>query len=84
LSDIDSQIRELESLRAKEHANGASSRDLIAPVKSLPVELLVEIFSLSILDASLSGTPDSKMDIYTLSQVCHHWKQVSHGTPAFW
>ncbi|KAJ7715574.1 hypothetical protein DFH07DRAFT_974139 [Mycena maculata] len=78
---IDSQIRELESLRAEEHANGASLRDLIAPVKSLPAG---RNFSLSILDASRSGIPDPKMDIFALSQVCHHWRQVSHGTPAFW
>ncbi|KAJ7481207.1 hypothetical protein B0H11DRAFT_1724470, partial [Mycena galericulata] len=76
ISGIDTQIRDLQSRRATEHSNLVSLQHLTAP-NSLPPELLGEIFS-------LSTGPGKDLDITSLSQVCHYWRQVAHSTPGFW
>ncbi|KAJ7137749.1 hypothetical protein C8R44DRAFT_727962 [Mycena epipterygia] len=82
ISGIDSQMRDLECLRAKEHSTIAFLRRLRAPapIDRLPAELVVEVFLFST-DKQFNERP---MKIIRLSQVCHYWRQVAHSTSRFW
>ncbi|KAF7365496.1 hypothetical protein MVEN_00422600 [Mycena venus] len=77
-SSLESQITALIELRDRERAISAALQYLISPIRTLPVELLVEIFSLAIRD-------DTHIkDAFRISQVCVDWRHVAHNTPRFW
>ncbi|KAF7357630.1 hypothetical protein MSAN_01359500 [Mycena sanguinolenta] len=47
-------------------------------IDSIPIELLVGIFKLSIHDNThVEG-------VFRISQVCSHWRQATHNTPCLW
>ncbi|KAJ7264900.1 hypothetical protein B0H12DRAFT_1230548 [Mycena haematopus] len=75
---LESQITALIELRDRERTCVATLRDLISPIHTLPVELLAEIFELTIRD-------DNHIeDVFRASQVCSDWRQVAHSTPQLW
>ncbi|KAJ7251150.1 hypothetical protein B0H12DRAFT_994479, partial [Mycena haematopus] len=74
---LESQINALVELRDRERACVAALRHLISPIHTLPVELLAQIFELAIRDYI-------PKDLFRISQVCSHWRQVSHSTPRLW
>ncbi|KAJ7863456.1 hypothetical protein B0H14DRAFT_3607711 [Mycena olivaceomarginata] len=80
IEELELKIASLESLelRDHEHARIAALRYLITPIRTLPVELLAEIFDLAIHD-------DTHIkDAFRVSQVCSDWRRVAHGTPRLW
>ncbi|KAJ7366382.1 hypothetical protein DFH08DRAFT_1071905 [Mycena albidolilacea] len=80
VEESESKIASLESLelREREHACVAALRYLISPIRTLPVELLSEIFGLAIHD-------DTHIkDAFRVSQVCSDWRRVAHCTPELW
>ncbi|KAJ7268098.1 hypothetical protein B0H12DRAFT_1229746 [Mycena haematopus] len=74
---LESQISALIELRDREHACIAALRHLISPIHTLPVELLAEIFQLTIRDYM-------SKDVFRISHVCSDWRQVAHSTPRLW
>ncbi|KAJ7863457.1 hypothetical protein B0H14DRAFT_468426 [Mycena olivaceomarginata] len=80
IEESESKITALESLelREREHACVAALRYLITPIRTLPVELLSEIFGLAIHDNT------HIKDAFRVSQVCSDWRQIAHGTPELW
>ncbi|KAJ7162987.1 hypothetical protein C8R46DRAFT_1281202 [Mycena filopes] len=52
----------------------------LSPVQRLPVELLAEIFSLTIRDKD----PEHFQDAYRVYHVCSQWQQVAATTPRLW
>ncbi|KAF8208537.1 hypothetical protein K438DRAFT_1812397 [Mycena galopus ATCC 62051] len=50
----------------------------ISPIRALPVELLAEIFKLTIHD------PTHIKDAFRVSQVCADWRQIAQSTPQLW
>ncbi|KAJ7366388.1 hypothetical protein DFH08DRAFT_167048 [Mycena albidolilacea] len=80
IEESESQIASLESLelREREHAYVVALRYLISPIRTLPVELLSEIFGLAIHDDT------HIQDAFRVSQVCSDWRRVAHGTPELW
>ncbi|KAJ7366390.1 hypothetical protein DFH08DRAFT_1071913 [Mycena albidolilacea] len=80
IEESESKIVSLESLelREREHACVAALRYLMSPIRTLPVELLTEIFGLAIHD-------DTHIeDAFRVSQVCSDWRRVAHCTPELW
>ncbi|KAJ6466274.1 hypothetical protein C8R45DRAFT_1219390 [Mycena sanguinolenta] len=78
ISSLYSKIRALVKLRDSQRACVLALRYIIAPIRTLPLELLTEIFDLTI-------EPDTHIrDAHRISQVCSHWRQVAHGTPRLW
>ncbi|KAJ7811629.1 hypothetical protein B0H14DRAFT_1469627 [Mycena olivaceomarginata] len=73
-----SQIATLTELRERECAAGAALRFLIAPIRTIPVELLAEIFVLTIRESS------HIQDAFAVSHVCCHWRQIANNTPRLW
>ncbi|KAF7363978.1 F-box domain-containing protein [Mycena sanguinolenta] len=78
LASLESQISALIELRDRERTCVATLKDLIAPIHTLPVELLPEIFEVAIRAES------HVEDALQISQVCSGWRQVSHSTPRLW
>ncbi|KAJ7982919.1 hypothetical protein DFH06DRAFT_712552 [Mycena polygramma] len=80
IAALEAQLATLAELRDRERATVAALRDLIAPVRKLPVELLVEILILSV---HLTDSRHTK-DAFRVAQVCSRWRRVAHTTPRLW
>ncbi|KAJ7727352.1 hypothetical protein B0H16DRAFT_257110, partial [Mycena metata] len=102
LASLESQIAELELAESKaalasssllqqrdrERITAAVLRHLVSPIRSLPVELLAEIFSLTI-DKEADSFRNSHYtwhtrDAYRVSHVCSEWQQIALSTPQLW
>ncbi|KAF7357613.1 hypothetical protein MSAN_01357700 [Mycena sanguinolenta] len=75
---LDSQIDALIELRDSQRACVLALRYIISPIRTLPVELLVEIFDLAIQDYTHIE------DVHLISQVCSYWRSVAQSTPRLW
>ncbi|KAJ7648095.1 hypothetical protein FB45DRAFT_895236 [Roridomyces roridus] len=98
LERYDAEIARLESLRQQIMTNRDALQRLYmhaknildTPVRRLPDELLVDILQRCRLGADTPFNKASEMrrlaggPLVMLSQVCAHWRNVIHGTPAFW
>ena len=81
-SIIDRDIDRLQgSIRNLEDSIQAlkSRRNALSPISRLPVEILCNIFSLSILCSPVC--PESWTNF---SQVSHHWRSLALGAPELW
>ncbi|KAJ7893729.1 hypothetical protein B0H14DRAFT_2684575 [Mycena olivaceomarginata] len=86
LASIEAQIAALLERRDCERATGFTLRALIAPIRSLPTELLAEIFMLSI-RAPIPGQWSRQpyiQDAFRMAHVSSHWRRVAVGTPRLW
>ncbi|KAJ7082969.1 hypothetical protein C8R44DRAFT_58137 [Mycena epipterygia] len=79
IARIDSQIKDLMCLRDRERGLITALRLVIAPIRKLPSELLVQIFL-----HSLSSFRPSIKDVLKLCHVCALWKQLAYRTPGLW
>ncbi|KAF7357521.1 hypothetical protein MSAN_01348400 [Mycena sanguinolenta] len=81
--DIISQIDTLVGLRDRERVCLDVLRHIISPIRTLPIELLAEIFELTIDDES--HFEDTYVeDTYRISQICSDWRVIAHATPRLW
>ncbi|KAJ7692779.1 hypothetical protein B0H16DRAFT_919467 [Mycena metata] len=74
--------------RDRERITAAVLRHLVSPIRSLPVELLAEIFSLTI-DKEADDFRNSHYTrhfryAYRVSHVCSEWQQIALSTPQLW
>lgn len=84
LLQINKDLEQLEKLIAKRLADRDSilermevNRSLIAPIRSLPSEILGMIFF------EYAADPDNFFP-HILALVCRRWRDVTYGTPAVW
>ncbi|KAJ7727350.1 hypothetical protein B0H16DRAFT_1894453 [Mycena metata] len=97
LASLESKIAELIEQRERERITAVILRHLVAPIRSLPVELLAEIFLLTIhhKESDFLGTlgdeesdflnkPWHFRDAYRVSHVCSEWLQITLSTPQLW
>ncbi|KAJ7776771.1 hypothetical protein DFH07DRAFT_978851, partial [Mycena maculata] len=61
----------------------ASLKQVIAPIRKLPAELLVQIF-LCTIDPYSTPLGSSNKDVLVLCGVCAHWRQLVCTTPQLW
>ncbi|KAJ6466017.1 hypothetical protein C8R47DRAFT_1224150 [Mycena vitilis] len=80
IAALEEQVAARAELRDRERATIAALRYLIAPIRKLPVELLVEILLFSI---HLTDSRHTK-DAFKVAQVCSRWRRVAHSTPRLW
>ncbi|KAJ7706697.1 hypothetical protein B0H17DRAFT_1174756 [Mycena rosella] len=78
IEEIDSQIRDLLYQRDQEHSLITALKLVIAPIRKVPVELLVEIFHQALWWSS------TLKKVLALSHVCVFWRRVACKTPALW
>jgi hypothetical protein len=81
---IDAEIKTLErSIRALKHR-----RNALAPVSSLPTEVILTIFTLLRTPGELPFfIPDKKPDHpewLRVAHVCHQWREIALRHPLFW
>ncbi|KAJ7606075.1 hypothetical protein FB45DRAFT_462850 [Roridomyces roridus] len=88
---IESQIRDLLRLRDRERGVIASLKQVISPIRKLPAELLVEIFSIVAGVGTTEpewllrrSTSPALRKVLVISQVCAHWRQLACTTPQLW
>ncbi|KAF8259748.1 hypothetical protein EI94DRAFT_1614380, partial [Lactarius quietus] len=75
---IDAEIKSLEeSIHALKHR-----RNALAPISSLPTEIMASIFFLLRLPARYEE-PDIR-DALCVTHVCHRWREISLDSPLFW
>ncbi|KAE9404459.1 hypothetical protein BT96DRAFT_916810 [Gymnopus androsaceus JB14] len=72
-----SQISELTHAKLVEIA---SLRNVLAPVRRVPLEILTEIFELVSKDPRWKIVPH----MFILSSVCMAWRKAAHATPRLW
>ncbi|KAK7048004.1 F-box domain-containing protein [Favolaschia claudopus] len=80
IASLESQIDALIALRDHERDTIQVLRHITSPIRSLPVELLSEIFDLTIRDQ----THIMIKDTFRISQVCSDWRHVAHNTARLW
>ncbi|KAK0207675.1 hypothetical protein IW262DRAFT_524866 [Armillaria fumosa] len=86
LLSLHQSLSRLESLAAliKTQIDTASTtkqrlESISAPIRRLPRDILLEIFSLS-----SSLTPDAKYYPWNMSHVCHWWRDIVHSSLKLW
>ncbi|KAF8214065.1 hypothetical protein K438DRAFT_1802810 [Mycena galopus ATCC 62051] len=85
IAALESQLAALAELRDRESATASILRSLIAPIRALPVELLAEIFLLTIRDTNYPNLDYFHIqDAFRVSHVCRHWRKVADSTPRLW
>ncbi|KAK7065050.1 hypothetical protein R3P38DRAFT_65050 [Favolaschia claudopus] len=75
IAQIDSQIRDLQCMRDRESGLIAWLKLGISPIRKLPDEMLTNI---------IRHARTTVQSSFWLSQVCKHWRQLAHRTPALW
>ena len=86
---IDAEIKSLEELiRSLKHR-----RNALAPISSLPTEVISTIFSIlreSVAPSSLTiptlieNRDSDNLSWFHLSHVCHRWREIALNQPLFW
>ncbi|KAJ7359215.1 hypothetical protein DFH08DRAFT_1074752 [Mycena albidolilacea] len=82
ITSLDSQIAALVERRERERSVLASLQCISAPIRTVPVELLAEIFTL-IMREEAQHLSHFKQAFW-LSHVCAHWREVANTIPRLW
>ncbi|KAJ7680725.1 hypothetical protein DFH06DRAFT_1164049 [Mycena polygramma] len=82
ISQLTTQIHELERARQDERRALGRLQLMIVPVGKLATELLVEIFALVLGKKSYSNDPIRH--IFLLYHVCSPWRQIISSSPTLW
>ncbi|KAF9029332.1 hypothetical protein BDZ89DRAFT_933125, partial [Hymenopellis radicata] len=95
LQDLDQKIAQVKETldylvttrhQAEEHMNDAKS--LLHPIRSLPTELMSEIFSHCVprgyVDEGCLDSLDPRLAPWTLSHVCYRWRSLALSSPQLW
>ncbi|KAK7061219.1 F-box domain-containing protein [Favolaschia claudopus] len=77
------QITTLVELRDRDSAVRAVLQHLIAPIRTLPVEILSEIFLHTLGEATQYGNSHIRA-AYRVSHVCSEWRHVAATTAQLW
>ncbi|KAK7061216.1 F-box domain-containing protein [Favolaschia claudopus] len=83
IASLRMQITTLVELRDRELAVRAVLQHLIAPIRTLPVEILSEIFLLTVWGAT-QYTNSHIRAAYRVFHVCSEWRHVAVTTPHLW
>ncbi|KAJ7474013.1 hypothetical protein FB451DRAFT_1247628 [Mycena latifolia] len=100
IARLQAQLDRIASERAALESYYEDCRSLLSPIRRLPSEILVKIFTLFCPDplptplrsiASILSAPGqdpmaqfAQESLLTLSQVCARWHSICMGTPTFW
>ncbi|KAE9399804.1 hypothetical protein BT96DRAFT_881805, partial [Gymnopus androsaceus JB14] len=86
VESLESQISELTHRRDAKLVEIASLRNILAPVRRIPLEILSEIFSLSCIPDHGVWRDNFNLSrkMYIICGVCVAWREATHGTPRLW
>ena len=57
---------------------------LLAPVRKLPPEVLAEIFRRCLPEPHIQKSPDRRLTLLLLTQICRKWRDITLSTPDLW
>ncbi|KAE9398851.1 hypothetical protein BT96DRAFT_994552 [Gymnopus androsaceus JB14] len=82
----EAQISELMRHRDARLVEIASCRNILSPIRRMPLEILSKIFQLSCLpdDGTWSHRYNLSSKVYAICGVCVAWRKAFHGTPRLW
>ncbi|KAJ7367325.1 hypothetical protein DFH08DRAFT_660258, partial [Mycena albidolilacea] len=90
LAQVETQIEQmkialsqLKELRASLKAPIDAHRALISPLRRIPQDVLLDIFS-SCLPSGHNALIDAAEAPLLLGRVCRHWRDVTYSTPMLW
>ncbi|KAJ7865670.1 hypothetical protein B0H13DRAFT_2203269, partial [Mycena leptocephala] len=86
---LQTQVAALTKKRDHERAIAAALQSILAPIRTLPVELLAEIFSLTIREVPdklppWPRKPSHVKDAFRVAHVCSDWRWIATSTPRLW
>ncbi|KAE9407235.1 hypothetical protein BT96DRAFT_787298, partial [Gymnopus androsaceus JB14] len=86
VENLEAQISELMHQKDAKLVELASFRNILSPVRRIPVEILSEIFELACLpkDGIFHAGHAIVLYTHTLSSVCAAWRKVVLATPRLW
>ncbi|KAE9393191.1 hypothetical protein BT96DRAFT_829588, partial [Gymnopus androsaceus JB14] len=83
---LEKQISELTRQKDAELAEVASFRNILSPIRRIPLEVLSDILELSCTPKDGNFTADHDIIRYTsmVSRVCVAWRKAAHSNPRMW
>lgn len=84
ISRLHSLIISLENMRQQLRSRSNACSSLLSPIRRLPVELLVQIFSYCSGCNDLATGEDERPQLLTLNAVCASWRSIISSTPKLW
>lgn len=85
IEELRAQISELTRQKDAKLAEITSVRNVLAPVRRAPLEILSGIFELScLLNNKVGYNIDLVRTLFALSGVCVAWRKAAHATPRLW
>ncbi|KAE9405988.1 hypothetical protein BT96DRAFT_294717 [Gymnopus androsaceus JB14] len=84
MEELTAHIPELTRQKHAKLVEIVSLRNVLAPVRRVPLEILTEIFELSCLPKYGFRESDLVPDMFMLTSVCAAWRKAAHTTPRLW
>lgn len=86
IENIEAQISELICQKEAKVAEIASVRNVLSPIRRVPLEILAEIFELSCLPEGgiFSAFHDGMFRAHILTRVCISWRIAAHASSRIW
>ncbi|THU88163.1 hypothetical protein K435DRAFT_730149, partial [Dendrothele bispora CBS 962.96] len=88
IETLEGVLEELRRRKSEIQRYSDERRNLLSPIRKLPIEILGEIFATSCSDNGLSiaAFPEGRISAPTLalSHVCFLWRKVILSTPSLW
>ncbi|KAE9405928.1 hypothetical protein BT96DRAFT_934446 [Gymnopus androsaceus JB14] len=84
MDELRAQISGLTFQKDTKLVEIALLRNVLAPVRRVPLEILTEIFELSCLPKFNLYDSDLVPDMFMLTSVCAAWRKAAHTTPQLW
>ncbi|KAN0138246.1 hypothetical protein V8E53_004135 [Lactarius tabidus] len=82
---IDAELKSLEESIQKSFRALRRCRNALAPISSLPTEVIAAIFSIfRSFDAPLAGGKRDHLAWLRVTHVCHQWREIALNNPIFW
>ncbi|KAE9389033.1 hypothetical protein BT96DRAFT_774503, partial [Gymnopus androsaceus JB14] len=78
-------ISELTRRKDEQLIEIASFRNILSPIRRIPLELLSEIFELSCVpEDGWKSSCDIVLRTFVICRVCIAWRKAAHSTPRLW
>ena len=84
IARLEETLFDLQSKRRKMMEYTKAHKALIAPARTLPTELLAEIFTLCLSENWHDRRFDVRQAPLLLSNICKRWREIALSTPFLW
>ncbi|KAF9009757.1 hypothetical protein BDZ89DRAFT_1047853 [Hymenopellis radicata] len=82
IATADEHIQRLERHRSRLHRDLRTLSSSMAPIRTLPRDVLLEVFTCLVRDHGSTSKPEAAP--WALLKVCHQWRQAALSSPSLW